>query len=197
MRLRNRSKKSKRASLNLSVEAIVILILAITLLGLGLGFIREKFGSTTQLINDVSASTKQRIKENLLNSNNKLSFPATELRIERGKSLTTAFGVKNLEDTTRDFEVELICYNNDGTLDVVDPNSGEPNCASSNGQITFTYGDKYEQVSPGDFVIVPFKIESAGSLRDTYQFKVRVKTDLDGDGTPDVYDTQSFFVTII
>ena len=65
---------NKKASLEMSIQAIVIVVLAMTLLGLGLGFIRGMFkniGSTTE---DVTEQVRQRILDDLITGDKKISF---------------------------------------------------------------------------------------------------------------------------
>lgn len=86
---------SKKASLNLSINAIVIVVLAMTLLGLGLGFIRNIFTGLEEQREEVTEQVRSQILEDLRTGNKKLSFPSTEVNIDRKKSKTLALGVKN------------------------------------------------------------------------------------------------------
>ena len=85
----------KRGALDLSIQTIVIVVIAMTLLGLGLGFVRNLFGTIT----DVSESTFQRISEqlstDLATSDSPLIFSKSRLTLERRSSSLEGFGVRN------------------------------------------------------------------------------------------------------
>jgi len=89
----------KRASLEISIQAIVIIVLAMTLLGLGLGFIRGLFGRTTSLAEDVSEQVRQKILDDLITGDKKVSFPKTDINIDKGGSTILTVGVRNKKDT--------------------------------------------------------------------------------------------------
>ena len=89
----------KKASLEISVQAIVIVVLAMTLLGLGLGFVRNLFTSISSTTEDVQAQVKQRILDDLITNDKKLSFPKTEIRIDKGASEVLTVGLRNKKDT--------------------------------------------------------------------------------------------------
>ena len=88
----------KKASLEISIQAIVIVVLAMTLLGLGLGFIRGMFGKLVPLNEDISDQVRQQILEDLKTGDKKLSFPKSELTIEKGKSTILHIGIKKKEN---------------------------------------------------------------------------------------------------
>ena len=96
---------NKRASLEISIQAIVIVVLAMTLMGLGLGFIKGMFGRINPLTEDVTEHVKQQVLEDLRTGDKKISFPQTEVVIERGSSKVITLGIKNKE--TSAFEYEL------------------------------------------------------------------------------------------
>jgi hypothetical protein len=89
----------KKASLEISVQAIVIVVLAMTLLGLGLGFVRNLFTDISSTTEDVQAQVKQRILDDLITNDKKLSFPKTEIRIDKGASEVMTIGLRNKKDT--------------------------------------------------------------------------------------------------
>ena len=89
--------KQKKGALELSINAIVIIVLAMTLLGLGLGFIRSQFTSIGEIGTGVQEQIKQQILEDLRTGNKKLSFPTSEVHINRRDASVIAMGIKNLE----------------------------------------------------------------------------------------------------
>ena len=98
---------NKRASLEISIQAIVIVVLAMTLLGLGLGFIRGMFkniGSTTE---DVTEQVRQRILDDLITGDKKISFPKSEVTIDKGGSTVLTVGVRNKKDTTLHYKMRF------------------------------------------------------------------------------------------
>lgn len=98
---------NKKASLEISIQAIVIVVLAMTLLGLGLGFIRGMFkniGSTTE---DVTEQVRQRILDDLITGDKKVSFPKSEIIIDKGGSQVLTVGIRNKKDTTLYYTMEF------------------------------------------------------------------------------------------
>ena len=97
----------KRASLEISIQAIVIVVLAMTLLGLGLGFIRGMFksiGSTTQ---DVTEQVRQRVLDDLISGDKKVSFPKTEVSLDKGGSEILSVGIRNKKDTPLHYKMRF------------------------------------------------------------------------------------------
>ena len=104
---------NKRASLEISIQAIVIVVLAMTLLGLGLGFIRNMFkniGSTTE---DVTEQVRQRILDDLITGDKKISFPKTDITLEKAGSEVVAIGIRNKGDRPLNYKMDIcpISYN--------------------------------------------------------------------------------------
>ncbi|MBI2656121.1 hypothetical protein HYX03_00090, partial [Candidatus Woesearchaeota archaeon] len=98
---------NKKASLEMSIQAIVIVVLAMTLLGLGLGFIRGMFkniGSTTE---DVTEQVRQRILDDLITGDKKISFPKTDITIDKGGSTVLTVGVRNKKDTALHYKMRF------------------------------------------------------------------------------------------
>ncbi len=89
----------KRASLEMSIQAIVIVVLAMTLLGLGLGFIRGMFRNISSTTEDVTEQVRQRVLDDLISGDKKVSFPKTEIDIDRGGSTVLTVGIRNKKDT--------------------------------------------------------------------------------------------------
>ena len=70
---------NKSGSLEISIQAIVIVVLAMTLLGLGLGFVKGLFGDITATTTSVTAQIKERVLDDLIQGDKKISFPETEI----------------------------------------------------------------------------------------------------------------------
>lgn len=86
---------NKKASLELSIRAIVIVVLAMTLLGLGLGFVRNMFKDIGELTSDVTENIRQRILDDLITGDKKISFPKTQILIDKGGSTVMTVGIRN------------------------------------------------------------------------------------------------------
>ncbi len=99
---------NKRASLEISIQAIVIVVLAMTLLGLGLGFIRGMFKNIQGTTEDVTDTVKQRILDDLITGDKKVSFPKTEVVIDKGGSQILTVGVRNKKNEPLDYKIKFI-----------------------------------------------------------------------------------------
>ena len=98
---------NKKASLEISIQAIVIVVLAMTLLGLGLGFIRKQFSGITNLQEEVSEQVKQKILDDLISGDKKVSFPRTDIAIDKGGSQVLTVGIRNKKDTTLHYKMRF------------------------------------------------------------------------------------------
>ena len=98
---------NKKASLEISIQAIVIVVLAMTLLGLGLGFIRGMFKNITGTTEDVTAQVRQRILNDMLDNDKKISFPNTKLTIDKGDSTVLTVGIRNKKDTSLHYKMRF------------------------------------------------------------------------------------------
>src|SRR3990167_4096726 len=98
---------NKRASLEISIQAIVIVVLAMTLLGLGLGFIRGMFKNIQGTTEDVTDTVKQRILDDLITGDKKVSFPKTEVVIDKGGSTVLSIGVRNKENQPLNYKLKF------------------------------------------------------------------------------------------
>lgn len=90
---------NKKASLEISIQAIVIVVLAMTLLGLGLGFIRGMFKNIGSTTDDVTEQVRQRVLDDLITGDKKVSFPKTEVIVDKGGSQVLTIGIRNKKDT--------------------------------------------------------------------------------------------------
>jgi len=95
----------KRASLEISIQAIVIIVLAMTLLGLGLGFIRGMFKNITGTTEDVTEQVRQKVLDDLITGDKKISFPKSEVNIDKGGSTVLTVGVRNKKDSTLHYKI--------------------------------------------------------------------------------------------
>ena len=98
---------NKRASLEISIQAIVIVVLAMTLLGLGLGFIRGMFRNITSTTEDVTEQVRQRILDDLITGDKKISFPKTDITIDKGGSSVLTVGIRNKKDTPLHYKMRF------------------------------------------------------------------------------------------
>jgi len=111
----------KRASLDLSIRTIVIIILAMTLLGLGLGFIRNTFSDIGGLSGDVSEQIRQQIQDDLITNDKKLSFPKTEVKIDKGNSEILTVGIRNKEDDVLSYRIKFTSHSVPDGTDLNEP----------------------------------------------------------------------------
>jgi hypothetical protein len=169
---------AKKASLEISVQAIVIVVLAMTLLGLGLGFVRNLFTDISSTTEDVQAQVKQRILDDLITNDRKLSFPKTEIRIDKGAAEVLSIGLRNKND------IELKYYL-DFKFISVPPNS-DPELAST------TYKDVLNLPAASDlwfqFDKSETTLESAGSSVRNIRLNVPANMNINIDGDPDLED---------
>ena len=98
---------NKKASLEISIQAIVIVVLAMTLLGLGLGFIRGLFKNLSSTTEDVTEQVRQRILDDLITGDKKISFPKTDINIDKGGSTVLTVGVRNKKDTSLHYKLRF------------------------------------------------------------------------------------------
>ncbi len=97
----------KKASLEISIQAIVIVVLAMTLLGLGLGFIRKQFTGLSNIQEEVSEQVKQKILDDLISGDKKVSFPRTEIVIDKGGSQILTVGIRNKKDSVLRYKMRF------------------------------------------------------------------------------------------
>jgi hypothetical protein len=115
--------KNRKASLELSIRAIVIVILAMTLLGLGLGFIRTMFKDISGITTDVSEQIRQQILDDLITNDKRVSFPKTQILIDKGGSEIITVGIRNKQDNKLyyDMEFKAISDPDGGPFDIEKP----------------------------------------------------------------------------
>lgn len=98
---------NKKASLEISIQAIVIVVLAMTLLGLGLGFIRGMFKSIGSTTEDVTEQVRQKILDDLITGDKKISFPKTDITIDKGGSQVLTVGVRDKKDSPLHYKIRF------------------------------------------------------------------------------------------
>ncbi len=98
---------NKKASLEISIQAIVIVVLAMTLLGLGLGFIRGMFKNISSTTEDVTEQVRQKILDDLITGDKKISFPKTEITMDKGGSEILTVGIRNKNDRSLNYKVQF------------------------------------------------------------------------------------------
>ena len=174
----------KRASLNLSINAIVIIVLAMTMLGLGLGFIRGQFKQITKTTITVQKQVEEQIMEDLRTGDKKLSFPSTDVTLDRGSTSTFAMGVKNTQGVgALEFTIE------------VSVTGAKSNPAAAPEELTqklsFFYDEGPYTLGPADSQVYAFQITDIANAVDTYKVKILIKrTD------ESTYDQKTFFLTV-
>ena len=98
---------NKKASLEISIQAIVIVVLAMTLLGLGLVFIRNQFSGLGSIQEEVQEQVKGKILDDLLSGDKRVSFPRTDLTIDKGGAQVLTVGVRNKKDTPLHYKMRF------------------------------------------------------------------------------------------
>ena len=104
---------NKKASLEISIQAIVIVVLAMTLLGLGLGFIKGMFKNITSTTEGVTDQVRQKVLEDLVQGDKKISFPKTEVVVDKGGSTVLTVGIRNKGDLPLLYKIRFTAVTND------------------------------------------------------------------------------------
>lgn len=178
---------NKKGSLEISIQAIVIVVLAMTLLGLGLGFIKGMFKNITSTTEDVSEQVRQKVLDDLVQGDKKISFPKTEITIDKGGSTVLTVGIRNKGDTSLTYKMRFTAVNGP-------PGAGiSPNLALTEFQKLFQYDDTKEyDLGAADAAIRNIRLSIPNNVASgSYFLTFDV---LKSDGT--VYDTKDFFVVV-
>ena len=174
----------KKASLNLSINAIVIIVLAMTMLGLGLGFIRGQFKQITKTTITVQKQVEEQIMEDLRTGDKKLSFPSTDVSLDRGDTATFALGVKNTQGVgALEFTIELS----------VTGSKNNPTAALEEltNKLSFFYEEGPFTLGPAESQVYAFQVTDSANAVDTYKVRILIKK---ADGS--AYDQKTFFLTV-
>lgn len=183
---------NKRASLEISIQAIVIVVLAMTLLGLGLTLIRGMFKNIGETTDRVTEQVKQRVIDDLVSSDKKVSFPSTEIYIDKGASQILTVGIRNKKDEDLFYTIHFVA--------VSDPNGnlyGDPNALAG----WFKYAQPASQsyvLSSADSDVRNIRLEvpsSSGVISGTYVFRFEV-IDVQATGSDQIYAQKDFFVVV-
>ena len=184
----------KKASLEISIQAIVIVVLAMTLLGLGLTLIRGMFKNIQSTTEDVSEQVRQRVLDDLVAGDKKVSFPKTEIYIDKGSSQVLTVGIKNKKDEDLVYRMQFAA--------VSDPNG---NVYADPAALNHWF--KYAQPSGGsegyilkaaDSDVRNIRLEipsSSGITSGAYVFRFEV-IDVQAVGSEQIYAQKDFFVVV-
>lgn len=185
-------RRNRRASLELSIRAIVIVILAMTLLGLGLGFIRNMFADIGGISTDVTQQIRQQILDDLITNDKKISFPKTQILIDKGGAEILTVGVRNKGNAPLDYFILF-----EPKLD----NTGE-RLAESVIEKWFKYAPAYsgesEVVPPAEAVVKNIRLEMPKSVDSgSYFLQFQIINSLVPDNDPEyVYASKDFFIVV-
>ena len=193
--------RPKKASLNLSINAIVIVVLAMTLLGLGLGFIRNIFTGLEEQREEISEQVRAQILEDLRVGNKKLSFPSTEVNIDKGKAKTLALGVKNIRSIQKlDFKinVKLLQAQVGGTTYLMEAGAWSPDPAAGiDLSVDFFYDATNKILSVTESDVYSVRTTATGTAG-TYMAKIELLEKPEGGNEyTEVYAEKTFFINII
>ena len=181
----------KKASLEISIQAIVIVVLAMTLLGLGLTLIRGMFKNIGETTDRVTEQVKQRVIDDLVSSDKKVSFPSTEIYIDKGSSQILTIGVRNKKDNDLIYTMRFAA--------VSDPNGnlyGDPDALKN----WFKYaqpagGTQGYVLNSAESDVRNIRLEiptSSGIISGAYVFRFEV-IDVESN---QIYATKDFFVVV-
>ncbi|MBI4440144.1 hypothetical protein HY638_04190 [Candidatus Woesearchaeota archaeon] len=183
--------RNKKGDLNITVNAIVVIVLALTFLSLGLVFIRQIFEGISDTTLTVQDQIRQQILDDLRRGDKKLSFPADEITVARGKEKIFGIGVKNVLDAKDDFTVEI--FDSGGI--------GVPNSATlqDNSKVGFFWDSSPQTLGVNDVGVIGIKVigPTEGQLAsDIFKMVIRCTDDATcaGDNS---YASKSFFVKVI
>ncbi len=178
---------NKKASLEISIQAIVIVVLAMTLLGLGLTFIRKQFTGLGIIQEEISEQVKQKILDDLIENDKKLSFSRTEIEIDKGKSQVLTIGIRNKKDQELNYKMRF--------RPISDPDGAPFDIESPKKWFQLeSYGAQDYTLPPAESsvrnikLIIPSTISKSGS----YFLNFEVVDD----DTGEVYDSKDFFVVV-
>ena len=184
--------KNKKSSLELSITTIVIVVLAMTLLGLGLGFIRGMFKNIGGISEDVSAQVREKILDDLITGDKKVSFPKTEITIDKGKSEILTVGIRNKENDPLDYYINF--------NPKLDPDGNV--LAGTAIAKWFKYAPansgEAELIPPADYIVKNIKLDiPRGTNSGTYflQFEV-INSGVDASDPNRIYASKDIFIVV-
>ena len=181
---------NKRASLEISIQAIVIVVLAMTILGLGLGFVRGLFKNISSTTEDVTEQVRQKILDDLITGDKKISFPKTEVSVGRGESTILSIGVRNKNNVELRYKLRFNAVSYPEANGVI-TTTANPDRFSSWFQ--YDSGKEY-RLSPSDSTIRNIKVNPTGTGLNSgsYFFTFEVTDEV----SSSVYDQKDFFIVV-
>jgi len=175
---------NKRASLEISIQAIVIVVLAMTLLGLGLGFIKGMFSNITKTTEGVTEQVRQRILDDLITGDKKVSFPTSEITIDKGGSDVLTVGVRNKKDTSLHYKMKFT------------PISG-PDCAPCSINNWFQFAqDKVYTLSAAEAEVRNIRLSVPTTIASGSYFLTFDIVDDDLPPPSNIYAQKDFFIVV-
>ena len=183
---------NKRASLEMSIQAIVIVVLAMTLLGLGLGFIKGMFKNITSTTEDVSEQVRQKVLDDLIQTDKKVSFPKTEIEIDKGGSTVLTVGIRNRNDAALKYKILFTTVKGPP---VTPPEEEVTSAQLSEFSNYFQYNKNaiYELAAAGSDVR-SIRLSIITSIAKSGSYLVRFDVIDNSDNS--IYATKSFFVVV-
>jgi len=172
----------KKASLELSIRAIVIVVLAMTLLGLGLGFVRNMFSDIGEIREDVTEQVRQQVLNDLVSNDKKLSFPKTEIKIDKGSSEILAAGIRNKEDETLLYKISFTSQSVPEGADLIAPLTW------------FQYSQNVHQLSASDSDVRNIRLSIPTNAKQGSYF---LTLDITKDPTNEIYAQKDLFIVVI
>lgn len=172
---------NKKASLELSIRAVVIVVLAMTLLGLGLGFVRNMFSDIGEIREDITEQVRQQILNDLVSNDKKLSFPKTEIKIDKGGSEILPAGIRNKEDETLAYKMSFT------------PQSA-PEGVELNAPLSwFQYSQNVHQLSTSDSDVRNIRLSIPTNAKQGSYF---LTLDIKKDPTNEIYAQKDLFIVV-
>ena len=177
---------NKRASLEISIQAIVIVVLAMTLLGLGLGFIRGMFKNVGGLTEQVTEDVRNKIGKQLIESDEKVAFPRSQVSIKRGEAVILDVGIRNKGNDNINYRMQI--------HEVTGP-AGVTGSALSDTLHWFQYSTVQHTLSAADFDIRQIKITvPQEAIQGSYFFTFDVR--VAAAAGEQLYSQKDFFVVV-
>jgi hypothetical protein len=193
--------RHKKASLELSINAIIIIVLALTLLGLGLTFIRSQFKKIGETTGTIQEQIKEQILEDLRTGDKKLSFPSTNVNLDRGSTSTLAFGVKNTESLgDLNFKISIAV-----TGAKSNPAATEESIAAdpAGAPITFFFTEGPFMLGAADSEVYSFQVTDKKNAVDVYKIRIKINSykpasdgSIDTTVAPTLYAEKTFFLNV-
>ena len=170
---------NKKGSLEISIQAIVIVVLAMTLLGLGLGFVRGMFKNIGGLTEQVTEDVRQKIGRQLIEGDEKIAFPRSQIEIKRGEAVVLDIGIRNKGNL--DMSYKMIITKLDGPTTTADPVGW------------FQYDKDERTLGTAEFDVRQMRLDipsDSSAVQGSYYFTFEVTVG------SETYATKDFFVVV-